>query len=455
MHGRIAGLIAAGLMATGVALAGELPATEPPAGRGQQPVLDVRQRLPESVSRGEAIPIEILITNTGSVAAQGVTAVATLPVSVDLTEAAPTPERLRGTLLWSLGSLGPGQQSVLRLRVQPRADVSLTEVRCAVQVTFQTSVATSGVVQIRRPELELEVAGPQVARVGEPVAFELLVRNKGTTPARGVFLETLLPAGLSHPGGNDLENEVGNLEPGEVRRIALRVTPIQAGDLRQRLRLRAAGEQAIEREARLYVQDVRLTLAANGPRALYEGWSASFEFFVRNEGTDAVRQVRLTAVLPAGIAFVRSDADAVYAAESHSLSWDLGSLRPGEQRHLLWNGTARGSGEQVGQATLMAGTTLCKRGTWQTSVVRAPLTAPRDPEGTRTGDGEADSPVLTAPPPPLPPAPGAGPVPGVPPAKTGPTPPQGTAAGMSEWQAPGAAEPARPPPGPSSTGQPP
>jgi uncharacterized repeat protein (TIGR01451 family) len=449
MHGQLAGLIAAGLLTAGIALAGECPAAEAPADRAPQPVLDVRQRLPEWVARGEAVPIEIVITNAGSTVAESIRVASTLRASVDLIEAAPTPERLRDSLCWTLGSLAPGQQHILRLRVQPRAGVRLTEVRSSVQVTFQTSVMSSSATQVRRPELELEATGPETARIGEPVAFQLVVRNKGNTPAHAVLLETLLPAGLSHPGGNDLENEVGNLEPGEVRRIVLRVTPTQAGDLRQRIRAQAAGEEAVEREVRLHVQDLKLALAANGPRVLYEGWPASFELTVRNEGADVVRQVRLTAVLPAGIAFVRADAGAVYAPETHGLSWDLGELRSGEARTVLWSGNARGSGEQTCQAILTAGAIPCKRVAWQTSVVRAPPGPSPAPDA---------GPDLGAPPPPLPPSLAAGPRPaGAAPQGTAPpaTPTGATMGGGDPAPAPGSAEPARPPPGHSSTWRPP
>jgi uncharacterized repeat protein (TIGR01451 family) len=424
MHGQIAGLVAAGLLTAGVALAGEFPAAEAPAGRIAQPVLEVRQRLPEWVARGEAVPIEIVVTNTGAAVAEGVTVIDTLPASVDLVEAAPMPERLRGTLYWTLGALGPGQQQVVRLRVQPRAGAALAEVRSAVRVTFQNSVTSSGAVQVRRPELELELVGPEVARVGEPVSFQLVVRNKGNAPARAVVLETLLPAGLSHPGGDDLENDVG--------------------DLRQRIRARAAGEEAVEREARLHVQDLKLALSAHGPRVLYEGWPTSFELSVRNEGTDPAGQVRVTAALPAGIAFVKADGGAVYATETHSLCWELGELRPGEERSLLWSGNARMSGEQVWQAALTAGATTCKRVAWQTNVVRAP------PGGSPAVPDAA--PDLAAPPPPVPAFPTAAPRPAAAPTPVAPPPPpQGAAAGGETLPPPGPAEPARPPSAEPST----
>jgi uncharacterized repeat protein (TIGR01451 family) len=401
MHGRITGLVAAALLAGGVALAGELPAPAPQTGQAQ-PVLDVQQRLPDVINPGEVVPIDVVITNSGSAPAENVTAGSNLPPSLDLREAVPPPERVRGSLLWTLGSLGPGQQQVLHLRVLPRG--SAAEVSSLVRVTFQGSVTSSVAAPVRRPVLTLDVAGPEAALVGEPVQLLLTVRNAGITPARDVALQTLLPPGLSHPAGNDLENPLGTLAPGESKQIALQVMPTQAGEQRQRIVVHAAGGEPVEREACLRVCQVKMGLAVNGPRLLYETWPASFEIAVHNEGADAVRQVRLVAALPEGIAFVRATENGTYTADSHGLSWDLGDLGPGEERTLLWNGIARGTGEQVCRLTLTSGPRTHKALSWQTTVVRAAqppaaATANSVPAAEPSSRPTPPAPGLPAPPP--------------------------------------------------------
>jgi uncharacterized repeat protein (TIGR01451 family) len=411
MDGRIAGLTAAALLTAGLALAGDVQAPR------AVPVIDVRQSMPEWVAPGEAFPIDIVVGNLGTAVAEGVTVRTSLAPSIDLLEANPVPERLPGALLWALGPLTPGQQRTVRLRVAPRPGAAVAEVRSPVQVTYQTSVGSTAVTQVRRPQLELAVTGPDSGLVGEPVTFQIVVRNRGLAAANGAVLETLLPAGLTHPGGSDLENDIGTLGPGETRQIALRVTPTAAGDLTQRVRLTVPGEEPVERQVLLRAQDLRLRLVANGPHTLVDGWPASYELSLRNEGADVLPQARLVASLPSGLAFVGADGRGVYAAETHSVAWDLGDLRPGEERSLLWNGMARGSGEQVCEATVTSGARTCKRLSWKTILMRAATAPPAMPTPV------PPLPDLAAPPPPTPfPA----------------SPPAPSAVGGSEATAPGA-----------------
>jgi uncharacterized repeat protein (TIGR01451 family) len=378
MHGGVAGCIRTALLACVVPLATAASAA------GQQPVraqpwIDIRQEMPVQVAHDEAVPVAIVVANTGSALADNVIVTDTLPASYDLAEATPTPERLRNTLRWSLGPIEPGGQRVLRLRLCAKAGMPSAELRNTVGVTFQTSASNSSVAVIKRPALALDVTGPEKGVVGEPVSFLISVRNSGTAPAHGVLLQTLLPAGLSHAGGPDLENDIGNLEVGETRQIALPVTPTQAGEIRTHVRVLAPGVEPVEREVCLGVQEVKLGLSANGPRLLYQNWAGSFELAIHNDGKEAVGQVYLVTALPEGMAFVRASEGATYDAESHSICWNLGDLRPGEVRTLLWNGVARETGDLSCRMKLLVGMRVHKEMTWQTTVVQAAPTTSQAP----------------------------------------------------------------------------
>ncbi len=61
--------------------------------------------------------------------------------------------------------------------------------------------------------------------------MSIVVSNPGTGVATGVVLEEHIPAGLQHPAGAELEYEVGDLRPGESKKLDLpmaAVTPGQA-----------------------------------------------------------------------------------------------------------------------------------------------------------------------------------------------------------------------------------
>jgi uncharacterized repeat protein (TIGR01451 family) len=391
MPGRFAGVIAAALLTGAIAGPESSCAAGEPSPEAQ-PRIEVREAMPEWAAPGEALPIDVVISNTGTGPAENVTASSSLPSSLDLTEANPPPGRVRESLLWALGTLEPGGRRVLHLRVAPHAGATVTEVRSVVRVTYQASVCGSGATAVRQPQLALDVTGPEVAVVGEPVTLKMTIRNTGAVPARGVSLQTLLPAGLSHPGGSDLENEIGSLAAGETRQAALTVTPTQPGDLSARIRACAAGAEPAEREARLSVQETRLTLTANGPRVLYETWPGTFELALRNDGTQAVARASLAIALPDGLAFVRASDGGVYAAATHSVHWDLGGLRPGEVRTFVWNGMARAVGEQVCQVELAAGPKASRHLTWRMTVARAG----QEPPAPGSGGGLAGTPPAPA-----------------------------------------------------------
>lgn len=367
MYGRIVGLILAAALVLG-------PGS---SARGQQavrsqPMIEVEQNLPQRVEPGEAVPIEIVVRNNGTAAAQNVTVVASLPSARALLDAAPQPERVSGALQWALGVVEPGGRCVVRVRLASQADgAAEAELRSAVKVTYQSSVQSDAVCVVRRPELALQVTGPDSALVGEAARIVIAVRNTGTAAVPDVMLQTVLPAGLSHPGGNDLESEVGTLKPGETRQITLAVTPTQAGEFRPRIAAVSRGATLIEHEGKLRVQEFKIVLATNGPRLLYQDWVGSFELVLRNDGRAAVGRLAIVAGLPRGLAVVRASDGGTYAAKDHRLHWELENLKPGESRTLVWNGVARGVGEQVCKVQLSAGTWLQEAVAWQTAVMKA------------------------------------------------------------------------------------
>jgi hypothetical protein len=202
----------------------------------------------------------------------------------------------------------------------------------------------------------------------------IAVANTGGAPAEEVVLQTLLPAGLTHPGGNDLVTDVGTLQPGETKQITLAVTPTRAGEFRHRIRALVHGAPAAEQEARLMAQDWKVAVSANGPRLLYPDWTGSFEVVLKNEGARPAYQVSAVVGLPSGLAVVRSSDNGLYEAKDRTLRWHLSELKPGETRTLVWSGIARAVGDQVCEVRVSSGSRGGKTTTWRTAVVEAPTT---------------------------------------------------------------------------------
>jgi uncharacterized repeat protein (TIGR01451 family) len=335
--------------------------------------LEVRQQLPESVTPGQPAAITIVVRNPGLDAAENVVVAAGLPSSCELLDAEPNPERLPGSLRWTLGAIPPEAQRVVRFRLAvPATGLAGNELRSAVKVMYQASVSDTAVVVVQRPALTLRVKEPEAAAVGELAAMTVTVANSGSATAENVTLQTVLPAGLSHPGGNDLETEVGTLKPGETRQITLAVTPLHPGQFRHHIRALIRGTPAAEQEACLSAHDLKLALTAQGPRLLYPDWTGSFEVVVRNEDTRPISKITVVARLPAGLAVARANESGSFGEKDQTLRWQLNALAPGETRTLAWNGVARTVGDQVWTVQVSAGERAGKTVTGRTAVLAAP-----------------------------------------------------------------------------------
>ena len=115
------------------------------------------------------------------------------------------------------------------------------------------------------------------------------------------MLEEHIPAGLQHPAGDELEYTVGDLKPGESRKLELKLKAVPAGPRDQR-RHRPRRRQP-PRRAPLRPGGGR---AATGHRpgrprnARYLEREATYQVSVSNPGTAPAQQVQLVAYLPPG-----------------------------------------------------------------------------------------------------------------------------------------------------------
>jgi uncharacterized repeat protein (TIGR01451 family) len=350
-------------------------------------VLEVQQKVLGLTSSQPAL-LEIHVRNRGARAAEDVRVMASVPKGWAVLEVEPKSDLSSTGLRWSLGMLEAQGLRVLRVRFAPATGgAAPAELRSDVKVVYQASVVDSAIAVTKRPALTLRVTGPDATLVGETASLVIDVTNTGGEDAADVTLQALLPADLTHPGGNDLEIDVGTLQPGETRHVPLAVTPRQAGEFRNRIRALIGGAIAVEREAYLaiqcekgdrtcarrdpvptLVQECKLVVEANGPRLLYPEWTGTFELALRNDDARTVQQAAVAVKLPTGLEVVLLGDDGFYDHQSRTIRWLVSGLKPGELRTMVWSGVARAVGDQVGLIEVSAGPHGRKSLTWHTAV---------------------------------------------------------------------------------------
>jgi len=356
----------AGLVVLALAVA---PAVDGQQGSGSVPSVEIEQRLPETIEPGSLVPVVVLVRNTGKLAAEGVVVTDVLPPGYSLREASPAPEFHAGRLTWALGSLEPGEQRQLRMSLGSSPEVGTKPLRHTVEVSHQVRTSSVGVSQCAVPDLTIAVSKPSEICVGEPVNFRFTLRNQGTVPARRVHLNTLLPPGLLHPKGTDLESDLDTLAPGETRIVPLELTALQSGEWTIRLTVQAEGTRPVVQNVAVQVEDSQLSVLARGPLVSFQNSTGVYELLVRNEGTATAHQVSLTVVLADGFTFGRVSEAGLYDSQAHSIVWNLGEMRPAEVRSLVWNGVHRKAGALESRIKLKAGPLYRQEVTWTSQII--------------------------------------------------------------------------------------
>jgi uncharacterized repeat protein (TIGR01451 family) len=337
-----------------------------------QSVIELQQRGPVTAAPGQPIAIEIEVRNAGALPAHEVEVTDQLPAGCTVLGVSPAARQDSGTVIWSLGCLKPNEPVMLRLSLILKAGADAAALRNMATAVFRSEIRSSFVVGLGRPALSVVVTGPEFCTIGGPVTLSINITNHSGHTVPAVVLRTILPPGLYHPMGADLENELGNLEAGKTRVVSLQVTPQQSGALRSQVRVQAPGVESVGCEAQLRAGTVRLAIAANGPQVCYLHWPCTYDFTVKNEGNQETGPVHLVVQLPQGIAYDRSNAAGQYDAAMHAVWWTLPALRPGQNSTVLLTVTPECSGLQEGRLALQSDQTRTRQLTWSTRVLPEP-----------------------------------------------------------------------------------
>jgi uncharacterized protein DUF11/transglutaminase superfamily protein len=346
------------LRAGAAPLAGALALVALAAGQSPtrlDPVIEFRQKLPAEIDPDEPVAIEIHVRNSGKGSAEAVTVTDLLRPGVELVDADPAPARGDGHLCWSLGRMSAGQEQVVKVRLKRTTGTAEPTLMHTVEVSYHARGQNQAEARVRQPVLGLSVGPVDAAPVGTPVPIRITVTNPGNFPVKDVVLQSVLPDGLSHPAGGDLENGMGTLEPGQTKTVNLTVTPKQVGDLSAKVKVHARGMKSVEDVARVKATPALLSLAVTAPPAVEANRPALFEMVVGNDGPEARKAAELVITLPKDVIFVRATDRGVYDPVARTVKWELGEVRPGERRSVVWNGIVKEPGKLMFGANLMAG----------------------------------------------------------------------------------------------------
>ena len=311
---------------------GILPTTSPMVGAPlpgrASPNVTVELVAPESVGVGMPLTYELVVRNVGTAAVSGLRIEDEIPARATLVNTEPVAEAVGTRLTWNLASLEAAGEKRFKVTVKASEE---GDIRSRATVSFTTVVDAR--VRVTRPRVTVAVTGPESARVGERVPFQIQLSNSGTGPANRIVLQAKFSDGLTHPHGALIEAELANLPAGQTKTLTVEATATKAGAQTCSLITAADGNAAESARSTVKLVEPLLAIQQSGPTKCLVRAEPVYEIAITNPGTAGTDPLAVWAVLPEGLEFV-SATDAGTISANRTVAWRLPALAAGGSRTL-------------------------------------------------------------------------------------------------------------------------
>lgn len=297
-----------------------------------RPQLVLEHDGPRQILVGEDVVFNIKISNPGS------------GIAYNVMLAEDVPEGLRHydgrELEFRVGNLQPGETRLLELKL--RAD------KPGPVVNLLNASADAGLLvsdeyqfEVVAPLLQVSVNGPRRRYLERQAAFEITVANPGTAPAQDVQLVAKLPRGLRFMNTNNAGQydssshsvrwSLAELPAKEMGTVELAAMPIKMGDHRIQVESSADMGLSSRTEHGLQVEGLAALLftVTDVSDPIEVGGQTTYEIHVVNQGSKPATNLRLGALIPAGMEPVSGEGPARVNIEGNRVLFEpLARLAP-------------------------------------------------------------------------------------------------------------------------------
>jgi uncharacterized repeat protein (TIGR01451 family) len=291
----------------------------------QRPQLSIEKVAPPNALIGQPLVYSIFVKNLGTSEARDVVVEDRIPRGTKLLGTMPRAELTGKRLIWRVGNIAPNDQRKISIKVIP---LEAGEIGSIATVNFVSEAAAETVVTA--PRIELELSAPKDVRLGQLVPFHFKVRNVGTGEARGIMIRDLIPEGLSHGAGNDLEYEVGRLPAGKSRELTLDLKAVKIGPTVNRAVVIGEGGLSVKAEAAIDVSGSKVVLSRSGPPRRYLDRPAIYSNTLTNDSKYDVEGVVVVETVPSGMEFAGASHGGQFNEGSRTIAWRIDRIPSGE-----------------------------------------------------------------------------------------------------------------------------
>ncbi len=196
-----------------------------------EPTLELAKLAPSEALLCEPIPIEFVVTNTGTGDAQNVQIVDTLPAGMQTADG-------KGKIVLDAGTLAAGESRRFAIKLRATKTGAYVNKAIATSAAGLQAASEATLTNVRQPILTITKSGPKRQYLGRSITYEITVLNKGDGPARDTMIEDIIPPGVTsieatagaQSAGSKLVWELGTLEPNASKTVRVSYMPTKEDD---------------------------------------------------------------------------------------------------------------------------------------------------------------------------------------------------------------------------------
>lgn len=295
-----------------------------------EPALKLTKTAPSEVIVCDVIPINLVVSNTGTGAVDGVEVTDMLPDGWRTADG-------KDTVSFDAGTLRPGQSREFSFQVKSADTGRFVNEATATEPGGLTAEASAETV-VRAPALAVTKTGPEMRYIGRPAEYEITVSNTGDAPARDTVLVDTASGVGEFVGASDngrfadgtVRWTLGTLDAGASRTVKVSFVGQRAGSIRNEAVATAYCAEAWA-SASTEVRGVAAILLETIDEAdpIEVEAEEIYTITVTNQGTANDENIRIECTLPPEMDFVDAEGPTKFKVEGKTVTFEpLPSLAP-------------------------------------------------------------------------------------------------------------------------------
>ena len=281
---------------------------------------------PRNINLNQTATIRIQLQNTGTEIVNNIKFIATLPEHARYETARPKPSTYEnGQIVFSGIRMAARSNNFIEIDVVPTTKAPLN-IGTQIQYTNQEEIA----INVRQPELDVQVSGPERLILGESEPYTIKVTNVGDGIANNLRLTSELPEGLTKL--RTANGVIEQLAPGKSAQIQVFTQAVQSGTKDVSFNLASAELKPIVRKASIAVVQPELEVSATGPSVNFLNRDGVYQIEINNPGQVDCSNVNVELNIPQQMSVTTISREAQYNENSRRLIWNFNRIPAGQNQ---------------------------------------------------------------------------------------------------------------------------